>query len=106
MKKNEMKKILFMNELFDIYSELLSKTQRDIFIDYYADNLSLSEIAENRNISRSGVYDALKKAENSLLEYEGKLQIHKKINLRNEKIKKLYEDKHLDETALKMLKGE
>ena len=45
---------------------------------YYNRDYSLSEIAENMNISRQGVYDALKRAENSLTEYEDKIKLHYK----------------------------
>ena len=40
---------------------------------YYNDDLSLSEIAENEGITRQGVRDSIKRAENQLLEMEEKL---------------------------------
>jgi uncharacterized protein len=48
--------------LFDEYQQTLTATQRDVFSDYYLYDLSFSEIADNRKISRSAVNDALKKA--------------------------------------------
>ena len=59
--------------LFDFYGQLLSERQRQVMELYYEENLSLGEIAEEFNISRQGVYDALKTAQKSLEHYEEKL---------------------------------
>ena len=66
--------------LYDIYRDLLTDKQRDYFEAYYFDDLSLSEIAVNYNISRNAVYDMLKKTEAILDNYEEKLKIYKKNN--------------------------
>ena len=42
--------------------------------EYFNEDLSLSEIAENHNISKSAVYDTLKKSLEKLKEYETKLR--------------------------------
>ena len=59
--------------LFDIYGELLSDTQKEMFDLYYNDDLSLSEVAENTGITRQGVRDSIKRSEEILLSYEKKL---------------------------------
>ncbi len=56
--------------LFDFYGELLTDKQRDMIEQYYCQDLSLSEIAENAGISRQGVRDFVKRAEVQLLEME------------------------------------
>ena len=61
------------NQLLDIYGVLLTEAQREISNDYYRLNLSLSEISENRKISRAAVSDALSIAKNKLSEYESKM---------------------------------
>ncbi len=61
--------------LFDEYKELLTSSQKDIFSDYYLFDLSLSEIAENHNISKAAVSDSLHKSLAKLGEYENKLHI-------------------------------
>ena len=61
---------LRINRLLDFYGALLSKTQHEIMYDYYEANLSLSEIAENRNTSRTAVSDALKKGRKKLEHFE------------------------------------
>ena len=61
--------------LYDYYGELLSDDNRKYFEDYYFDNLSLSEIAENNNISRNAVHKHIKSAEEKLTFYEEKLRL-------------------------------
>ena len=65
--------VLRYSELLTLYQNLLSETQREILDDYYSYNLSFSEIAENRHISRSAVEDAIKKGKKKLDDYENKL---------------------------------
>lgn len=73
----ELKKTLKINRLLDIYGRLLTKQQFDIMSDYYDLDLSLSEISENRKISRTAVSDALKVSIEKLNHFEEKLQICK-----------------------------
>ena len=48
-------------DLFDVYQSLLTKKQRDYFLAYYFDDLSLSEIDDNFNVSSNAVFDQIKK---------------------------------------------
>ncbi len=64
----------YLCTLFDIYGTLLTTTEQDTFINYYKEDLSLSEIAENRKISKSSVGKTLKSAEDKLLNFERILQ--------------------------------
>ncbi|MBR5990367.1 MAG: sigma-70 family RNA polymerase sigma factor [Bacilli bacterium] len=92
-------------ELFDSYGELLTKTQQDLFKEYYLYDLSLSEIAEDRGISRSSVNDTLKKAIAKLEELESKvklIKIKKSLQKRIEKLEKANENEK--EEALDSLK--
>ena len=72
--------------LLDIYGKLLTEKQFKLLDDYYNNDLSLSEIAENENITRQAVRDNLKKGENNLFEYEEKLGLMKKENTQEEAI--------------------
>ena len=65
----------YLNKLFDIYKDLLTSIEKDTFINYYIEDLSLSEIAENRGISKSSVGKTLNQAETKLKEYEEILHI-------------------------------
>ncbi len=59
--------------LYDIYGKLLTKKQQDIFEEYYLYNLSLREVALNKNISYQAVRDSIKTSEEMLEEYESKI---------------------------------
>ena len=59
--------------LLDVYGALLTERQYELLDLYYNEDLSLSEIAENTGLSRQGVRDAVKKAENELSGFEDKL---------------------------------
>lgn len=73
-----MAKNLEISYLMDFYGECLTEKQRSFIDYYYNDDLSLSEIAENENITRQGVRDAIKRAENILVDLESKLGFAKK----------------------------
>ena len=48
--------------------------------EYYGDDLSLSEIAENHGITRQGVHDNIKRAAAELKSYEEKLGLLKRFS--------------------------
>jgi len=87
-----MDKTLYLVNLYDYYSELLTEKQREYFEDYYFQNLSLSEISENRNISRNAIHKVIKETENKLLNYEKILKQYSKSNEIKEIIKDLDEE--------------
>ena len=66
----KIEKTLKYSKLFNLYGELLSESQKDIFTDYFLADLSISEISENRGISRAAVEDAINKATTKLDAYE------------------------------------
>ena len=75
---SSMEKKVEISMLWQIYGKLLTEKQYE-YIDYYYNNdLSLSEIAENDNITRQAVRDIIKKGERKLFEYEEKLLFMKK----------------------------
>ena len=80
----EIEKTKLMNDLIDLYGMLLTENQLMIMEYYYMDDLSLSEIGENLNITRSAVYDTVKKSTNILLEYENKLKLLEKEIKKND----------------------
>lgn len=65
-----MAKDLYASALLDVYGEFLSEKQRTIAAYYYYDDLSLSEISENKGITRQGVRDLIKRAEQQLYRME------------------------------------
>jgi len=66
--------------LLDFYGELLTDRQRDCFAMHYNEDLSLSEIAELRGVSRQAVWDLIVKAEASLRDVEAKTGLLARFN--------------------------
>ena len=56
----------YFNSLFDIYKELLTKKEQDAFKEHYVEDLSMQEIADNQNVSKSSVGMTIKRAEQKL----------------------------------------
>ena len=91
---------IYLNILYDCYKELFTEKQRMYFEDYYWDDLSLAEIAQNNNVTRNAVHNQLKIMEDKLIELENIL----KINHKKDEIIKLLENK-IDEDLLEKIKG-
>lgn len=64
-----------LGALYTFYRSLLTPTQQEYFEDYYYDDLSLAEIADNNDVSRQAVYDNIKRSSALLNDYEAKLQL-------------------------------
>ena len=60
-------------QLFDAYGPLLTGHQRELCELYYMCDLSLTEIAEQKGVSKQSVSDALAKSRALLDAYEAKL---------------------------------
>ena len=73
-----MKKEVYLTILYDYYESLLKEEDKNYFKDYYFSNLSLSEIAENNNISRNAIHKRIKKVEELLNDYESRLGLCRK----------------------------
>ncbi len=63
--------------LCELYGELLTKKQKQVLEDYYNNDLSLSEIAQNLGITRQAVRDNIQKGKNHLFKFEEKLGLWK-----------------------------
>ena len=66
----KIEKTIRYTKLFNLYSGLLSDAQKDILYDYFFLDLSISEISENKGISRAAVEDALSKGTKKLDSFE------------------------------------
>ncbi|MDD2377314.1 MAG: sigma factor-like helix-turn-helix DNA-binding protein [Bacilli bacterium] len=81
----------YIINLYDYYGELLTEKQQRYFEDYYFNNLTLSEIAENNSISRNAVHKQIKDVVIKLENYEAKLNLYQKGLKINEIISNLDE---------------
>lgn len=82
-------KLVEIGILFDFYGKLLSKKQYSAIELYYIHDLSLGEIGEELNISRQGVHDTLKRAEQKLYKFEKDLGLIKKFNASHDSLRKI-----------------
>ena len=63
-------KDLYYANLYAIYGGLLTDSQADITDSYYGLDLSLSEIASEKGVTRQAVADALKKSRAQMDKFE------------------------------------
>ena len=85
-------KNLAISDLLDTYSAVLSDRHRELLDYYYNQDLSLAEIAELVGISRQGVRDGIKKAEEELFFLEERLRLQKKADSVRETAARLLAD--------------
>lgn len=95
-----MEDFVYYGELFDLYRDLLTDKQKKYFEDYYFENLSLGEMAENYNVSRNAIFKQVHHTVEKLQEYEEILHLYDKRqklekalhNNQIEEIKKIIEE--------------
>ncbi len=75
-----MSKDLNVSFLLDFYGEMLTEKQREVVEMYYNADLSLAEIAQHCAITRQGVRDAIKRAENQLVACEERLGLYRRFH--------------------------
>lgn len=86
----------YLITLFEYYKSLLTNKQKEYFIDYYYDNLTMEEIAINDNISKNAVSKQIKIIKDKLNFYEENLKLYN--NSLN--IKKIIKNKELLEQII------
>ena len=69
-----MEKFVYYTELYNIYAFLLTDKQREISDLYFNENLSLSEIADNKKVSKSYVGKIVNNTIKKLEYYESNLK--------------------------------
>jgi len=73
-----MDKKIYLNNLYDYYQDLFTDKQKEYYEEYYFNDLSLSEIAENNGVSRNAVHNQIKIVEEKLEFYESILKLYDK----------------------------
>lgn len=92
-----------MNLLYDFYGALLTSKQRTFMEMYYLEDLSLGEIAQQSDVSRQAVHDHIRRGVAQLLEYEEKLRLVARHEIRQRamaEIMRLLEPLCLPESTL------
>ena len=67
---------IYVTSLYDYYKGLLTKKQQEYFEDYYFDNLTMEEIADNNGVSKNAVSKSLIEVKDKLEEYENILKLY------------------------------
>ena len=88
-----MEEFIYYNDLYDIYSSLLTETQRKYFEDYYFNNLSFSEMAEDYDVSRNAAFKQVHIVIQKLEEYEKRLRLLEKKKLLLDIISQIKDEK-------------
>ena len=84
-----MENYIYYNNLYDCYATLLTNLQKEYFEYYYVNNLSFSEIAEIKNVSKAAVSQQISTIEKKLNEYENLLR----LKYKQDEIYKILKDK-------------
>ncbi len=77
---NDLAEKIEVSDLYNYYGCLLTKKQQEIFEYYYFEDLSIIEIASVNEITKNGVYNALKKSIKQLNKYEDLLGVKAKYH--------------------------
>lgn len=100
-----MEKFLYYNELYLIYKGLLNNNNSEIFDLYYGENMTMQEIADLKNISKSRVGSIIKTVEKKLDKYESILKIYVKQEKLNN-ILELDDIEKMKKAIVSILRGE
>lgn len=76
-----MKEFVYYGELFNIYKDLLNDANKKYYSLYYEENLTLQEIADLENVSKSYVGNIINKTSKRLDNFENILGLYKKYSL-------------------------
>ena len=87
-----MSKNLEMSYLLDFYGEVLTEKQRDMMQQYFNMDLSLSEIADNFDITRQGVRDVIVRAEAILTDLEDKTGLIRRFHTMKQQLQQVRDD--------------
>lgn len=86
MSKIDLQDYIKFGKLFDTYGNLLSKDRQKVMSMYFEFNMTLAEIAKEKNISRQAVLDAIEKSCLKLEEYENILHVVEREELLEAKL--------------------
>ena len=75
--------------LLDYYGKLLSNKQYDAISNYYFDDFSIQEIADNSNVSKQAISDLIRRSEKKLNDIEDELKMLQKTMIIKDNIEGL-----------------
>lgn len=89
--ENELEERVRLSMLYDFYGALLKENQRRMYEAYILEDYSITEIAEEMEITRQGVHDAVKRATKQLGEYEERLGLVQRFERQRGQVRQLQE---------------
>ena len=92
----DIKEKQYFSSLYAIYKPVLSPKMISYLDDFLLNDLGVSEISENANVSRQAISTQIKRGINELEDYETKLKIFSSFNQRMEIEYKIKETKDLN----------
>ena len=107
MSKIQLESFVQYGRLFEVYGKLLSEDRQKIMTDYFGYNMTLAEIAEEREISRQAVLDAIDKSCEKLKGFENALKVvekKQKLVYEIEELLSLTKDEKIIKKVEKILK--
>ena len=99
--KDWLQEAAHLSVYFSFYGELLGEKTKQIFEDYVANDMSLSEIAREYGLSRQGVYDTIRRCGAKLYEYEECLHLAERFRGLEEQAERIRSEAEMLSTALK-----
>ena len=70
---NDFEQRINFGRLYNFYGGLLTERQKKVMEEYFYNDLSLGEIAEENGVTRQAIHDLLKRVEQILERYEARL---------------------------------
>ena len=86
MSKKTAKDMAYNALLYDFYGALLTEHQQSVYEDVYFNDMSVTEVSKEYDISRQAVSDLLKRIDKILSGYEDKLGLVMKFRRAKEKV--------------------
>ena len=98
----------YISLLFLLYGEVLTESIKRRMRQFYLDDFSLSEIAENEKVSRNSIHESLRNGAQKLMKLEKKLHFLEKNQRLSSLVEQLEltEDPSQREAVLQKMKGE
>ena len=87
---------VYLINLYDYYGKLLTEKQQNYFEDYYFDNLTMEEIAENDLVSKNAISKQIINIKEKLNYYESILKLYSNRLEIEKKLDKEYFDRIID----------
>lgn len=84
-----MNKLNKNNDLYFLYKDFLSKNQQEIYEMYYFEDMSIVEIGEIKNKTKTAIFKAINSIDNKLYKIEKNIKLNAKKQVLNDKINKL-----------------